>query len=174
MNDSSDNEGLGKALSYSARAPLMWRVVDDVATADFDADNELSLRTILNLSEYHSADVAEEFAALERKVDITLEMVASLLRAATDMPEAKEFRLGAHELSWQQADALPELGTQLNIIIYLHELYSKPITLAGRVKSTTAKECVVERAAQSSEVQQLLENFIFLHHRRAIAQSKHI
>jgi len=173
MNDTFDEENdFGIALSYSDRAPLSWKTVADASTADFDAENELSLRTILNLSEYHSSDVSEELAVLERKVDVTMEMVASLLRASIDMPETKEFRLGAHQISWRQTSSLPELDANLNVIIYLHELYPRPVTLTGRVIAVTDQECMVELAPQAGEVQQLLEKLIFLHHRRAIAQAK--
>ncbi len=165
-----EESDFGKALTYSATAPLEWAHIDN--TTEVDEENEQCLRTILSLSERHSVDVAEEIAAIERKVDITLEMVAMLLRNSIDMPATKPFQLGAHEISWQHASVLPEIGTQLVIIIYLHDLYPKPLRLTGVVTSLVGQECFVDLDAQSPDVQQLLEKFIFLHHRRAIAQSK--
>ncbi len=173
MIEPTNNESdFSTALTYSASAPLAWSVVEVLHTESVDTENEQCLRTILNLSEHHSVDVTEEIAALERKVDVTLEMVATLLRASIDMPTLKEFRLGAHEISWQQNSSLPTLGANLKICIYLHEVYPKPLTLFGQVTSVGSQECVVDLASQSDDVQQLLEKFIFLHHRRAIAQAK--
>jgi len=173
MIELSKNENdFGKSLTYAARAPFAWSIAENTVAPNLDAENEQCLRTILSLSEHHSVDGSEEIAALERKVDITLEMVALLLRATIDIPSSKDFQLGAHEISWQQSTSLPEVGVSLNIIIYLHELYPKPLTLPGRVKSVVHQECIVELEQQSADVQQLLEKFIFLHHRRAIAQAK--
>ena len=173
MTKLSKNENdFGKSLTYAARAPFTWSIAENIVPDILEAENEHCLRTILSLSEHHSFDGAEEIAALERKVDITLEMVAMLLRAAIDMPSVKGFQLGAHEITWQQVPPLPEVGVSLNIIIYLHELYPKPLTLPGYVKSVSHQECTVELTPQSTDVQQLLEKFIFLHHRRAIAQAK--
>lgn len=169
---SNDENDFGTALTYSASVPLAWEPIEHIVTDRFDASNEQCLRTILNLSEHHSNDVTEEFAALERKVDITLEMVASLLRTSIDMPSAKRFTLGAREVRWQPTAALPDVGQELIITIYLHNLYPNPLNLIGRVTFVTDQECVVELAPQTMDVQQLLEKFIFLHHRRAIAQAK--
>jgi len=169
---SNDESDFGIALTYSASAPLAWEAIDHIVTDRFDIGNEQCLRTILNLSEHHSNDVTEEFAALERKVDVTLEMVATLLRTSIDMPSVKTFTLGAREVRWHQTTPLPEVSSELIITIYLHNLYPKPLQLVGRVIGVNAQECTVELAPQTVDVQQLLEKFIFLHHRRAIAQAK--
>lgn len=172
MTESSNDENVfGKALIYVASAPLAWNNTNIITTEEFDVENEQYLRTILSLSDHHSVDTTEEIAAIERKVDITLEMVASLLRKSVDIPSVKEFKLGAHEISWQQTSATPQIDQYLIVNIYLHDLYPKPLKLVGQLKSVDEQVCVMELAENSSEVQQLLEKFIFLHHRRAIAQA---
>lgn len=172
MSTFDNQTDFGKTLTFVASVPLMWNVVEQADAKKFSVDNEQYLRTILNLSEFHSRDVAEEIAALERKVDITLEMVATLLRSSIDMPSTKKIKLGAYEISWQQSSPLPDLGAELDIVVHLHELYPKPLILTGQVKSVIEQECFVELVTQTAEVQQLLEKFIFLHHRRVIAQAK--
>ena len=172
IESSQDDNDFGTALTYSARAPLAWVFTEDASPERFDTENEQCLRTILNLSEHHTIDVTEELAAIERKVDITLEMVAMLLKESIDMPVAKAFTLGAHEITWQPLAPLPELGVNLDIAVYLHDLYPKPLMLTGQVKSINEDRCTVALMPKSTEVQQLLEKFIFLHHRRAIAQAK--
>lgn len=173
MTDTStDNAGFGKALTYTANVPLAWSVTDRQDAGALSLLNEQRLRTILNLSEYHGQDVSEEFALLERKVDITLEMVATLLRTSVDMPETKFVQLGAHELQWQETGQLPVQGTRLDVAVYLHDCYPKPLILPGTLDSVIAQTCKVSLVPQSDDVQQLLEKFIFLHHRRAIAQSR--
>jgi len=172
MIDSSQSvEVFSKALVYSVNAPLKWQYAQ-VPAKNLDTDNEQCLRTLLSLSEHHNVDVDEEFAALERKVDITLEMVAMLLKANIDMPSSKALSLGAHEISWQPTNDLPDLDANIEVVMYLHDLYPKPLVLSGQVKLINDQACRVALNQPSDEVQQLLEKFIFLHHRRAIALAK--
>jgi len=166
-----DVEVFSKALVYSVNAPLKWQRAQ-VPAKDLDADNEQCLRTLLSLSEHHNVDVDEAFTALERKVVITLEMVAMLLKANIDMPSSKALSLGAHEISWQQTNDLHELDAKIEVVMYLHDLYPKPLVLSGQVKLANVKDCRVALSEHSDEVQQFLEKFIFLHHRRAIALAK--
>jgi len=171
----NDRDDFGDALAYKANVPLTWSESGDASLTSFSIENEQCLQLILNLSEHHSSEHSEELtaiSALERKVDLTLQMVSELLRATIEIPSSKAVRLGAHEISWNELSALPALNTQLDISIYLHDLYPKPLRLRGHVKSVVGQECIVELEPQADEFQQLLEKFIFLHHRRAIANSK--
>ena len=173
----TDIDDFGDGLAYRANVPLAWAESDSSSLEISSAENEQCLHVILNLSEYHTPEQNEETTALsmlERKVDITLQMVSELLRSATKMPSNKEIRLGAHEISWHEPAKLPILNATLDLVIYLHDLYPKPLRLRGQVKLASSQQCVVSLEPQSEEVQQLLEKFIFLHHRRAIAQSKRI
>jgi len=168
-------DDFGDALAYKAQVPLEWTVVDDSSPSISDIANEQCLQNILNLSEHHIPENSEETTALammERKLDITLQMVSELLRTTLNIPSIKSVRMGAHEVSWQETAALPELDTMVNLVVYLDDLYPKPLVLRGRVKSVESRQCVVTLDAQSEDVQQLLEKFIFLHHRRAIATAR--
>lgn len=174
-NQTDEMDDFGEALAFVANVPLAWTESDGSTFAIRSAQNEQCLQVILNLSEYHVAELGEEMNALtviEKKVDITLQIVSELLRATIDMPSTKAIRLGARKISWHEPARPPELNTTLDLDIYLHDLYPKPFRLRGQVKSVSAQQCVVELESQSEDVQQLLEKFIFLHHRRAIAQSK--
>ena len=176
MNDKvTDMDDFGYGLAYQAHLPLAWSESSGSPLETFSVENEQCLQVILDLSESHTPEQKEETTALsviERKVDMTLQMVAELLRAATKMPSDKALRLGAHKLSWHEPGELPRLDSTLDIVIYLHDLYPKPIRLRGQVRSAQSQQCVVSLESQSDEAQQLLEKFIFLHHRRAIAQLK--
>ena len=176
MNDRvTDIDDFGDGLAYQANLPLAWSESAAVPLETFSAENEQCLHVILNLSEHHTSEQNEENTALsmiERKVDMTLQMVAELLRASTKMPNNKELRLGAHKISWFESGELPRPGAMLDIVIYLHDLYPKPVRLRGQVKTALSQQCVVSLEPQSEDVQQLLEKFIFLHHRRAVAQLK--
>lgn len=176
MNNHTDEmDDFGDALAYSATVPLAWKESDSSFIDDFTEQNEQCLQTILNLSEYHIPEHTEELTAIsviERKVDITLQMVSELLRATVDMPSVKSIRLGAHEISWHEPAGSPNSNTQLDLDIYLHDLYPKPFSCRGQVKSVESQQCVVVLEPQREDVQQLLEKFIFLHHRRAIAQAR--
>jgi len=169
---SDDTDDFGKALVYSTRAPLAWAEPGQSLSSKFDAENEQCLRVILNLSEHHTAEYTEDIAAIERKVDITMQMVAELLRASIDMPTSKDVCLGAREITWQEDATCPSVGAYLDVAVYLHELYPKPLRLRGRLSSVKNNQCKIDLEPQSEEVQQLLEKFIFLHHRRAIALAK--
>jgi len=174
-NQADEMDDFGDALAYKAHVPLEWLAVEDSSPPILGSANEQCLQSILNLSEYHILEHSEEttaIAMMERKLDITLQMVSELLRATLKMPSIKSVRMGAHEVSWQETSALPELNTLVDLAIYLHDLYPKPLMLRGQVKSVKSQQCVVALEAQSEEVQQLLEKLIFLHHRRSIATSK--
>jgi len=174
-NPIDEKDDFGDALAYSANVPLAWTESKPSPIDVFFEINEQCLQTILSLSEYHIPENTEEptvISAIERKVDVTLQMVSELLRRTIDMPSIKAIRLGAHEISWHEPAALPALNAQLDLEIYLHDLYPKPFRVRGQVKSIKNQQCVVGLDAQPDDVQQLLEKFIFLHHRRAIALAK--
>lgn len=168
--DNTENTGMG--LVYSGHAPLEWTVSSRNLTGAQLVENEKCLRIILALSEY-PAEPSEELAALERKVDITLEMVAELLRANLNLPEPVAFDIGAHDLAWDSSEPLPATGEKVDVALYLHDLYPRPLRLKGVVKSSQASRCTVALREQSEDIQLLQEKFIFLHHRRQIHQQRH-
>jgi len=168
--DSNDDTSMG--LVYNGHAPLGWSSSTGNLTGQNFLDNEKCLRIILALSEYPT-EPSEELAALERKVDITLEMVAELLRANMNLPDPVAFNLGASQLSWESSGSLPAGGEVIDVAIYLHDLYPRPLRLKGSVKSKQDGRCTIALNEQSEEIQQLLEKFIFLHHRRQIHQQRH-
>ncbi|MCK4742501.1 MAG: hypothetical protein KAT25_01640 [Sulfuriflexus sp.] len=174
-NQTDERDDFGDALAYSANVPLAWKESESSPIDIFFELNEQCLQTVLNLSEYHVPENSEEptaISVIERKVDITLQMVSELLRTTVDMPSIKAIRLGAHEISWHEPASLPVLNAELDLEIYLHDLYPKPFRVRGQVKTINDQQCVVGLASQSDDIQQLLEKFIFLHHRRAIALAK--
>jgi len=170
----NEKDDFGDALAYRANLPLAWTESNGDSTTAFSLENEHCLQVILNLNEHHTEHSEEMTAisAIERKVDMTMQMVSELLRATIDMPDSKAIRLGAHEISWHEPAVPPEVNAQLDLTLYLHGLYPKPLRLRGYVKSVVEQQCTVEFAPQHEDFQLLLEKFIFLHHRRAIAESK--
>ena len=167
-----NNDEFGMGIVFTGRIPLEWHTSSDKLSAKALSDNEKCLRIILALSEYPT-EPSEELAALERKVDITLEMVAELLRSNLDISEPVDIHLGAHELAWRSPLNLPAVGEAIELAIYLHDLYPRPLRLKGKVKASNGESCHVSLEEQSEEVQQLLEKYIFLHHRRQIHQQRH-
>jgi len=161
----------GLGIVYSGRVPLEWTVSTGNMSIKTLVENEKCLRTILALSEY-PAEPSEELAAMERKVDITLEMVAELLRSSLDIPAYAVVDMGAREFAWSSPEPLPSPGEKVDVAVYLHDLYPRPLRLKGTVKSAQEGRCVVSMNEQSEEVQHLIEKFIFLHHRRQVHQQR--
>ena len=172
MSDHVDNTAeADMGVVYSGRIPLEWTVSTGNLSIKTLIENEKCLRIILALSEYPT-EPSEELAAMERKIDITLEMVAELLRGSLDIPAYAVVDLGARELAWSSSEPLPAVGEKVDVAVYLHDLYPRPLRLKGAVKSAYEGRCVVTLVEQSEDVQHLIEKFIFLHHRRQIHQQR--
>lgn len=172
MSMDTSHNNLTMGISFSMSAPLAWRLASGELTTQQYEENERLLRVILALDEY-PAEHSEELAALDFKVNIVLELLADLLTRQLALPAAVALRLGATQLMWTDDGHLPAVGEHIELSIYLHRTFPRPLLLRGRVSAVQADGCHVHLDALPDALQDMFEKFIFAHHRREVAHARH-
>lgn len=188
MNDEK-REQLGEGVVYKDTVPLGWREAN-AAELEFtflsrqDANEEV-LRSIATLDEFH-VDVQDEnggyasadLSRIEYKIDLLLDMVTRLVVRETTMPDAVPITLGSAGIEWS-SPMPPEADSLLELSLYLHHKYPRPLVVVGRVADVTPLDGEEEGylvrlifEAMSDAVQSALEKLIFRQHRRSVAHSR--
>lgn len=182
MNDEI-NEHLGQGIVYEARLPLAWKVLtvkpDEPQLAVINENNEAILRTISSLEDFapdHTEDLSglnQEIARIDVKLNLLLDLVGQLLAAQSTIPSNMVVRLGAVAVEWSGTN-LPGVGQYVQIELYLHRSYPRPLCLLGSVRAGQLGESsvIVPFEGIGEPVQDALERLIFRHHRRRIAQAR--
>lgn len=168
--DTTDNS-LAMGISFSMSAPFAWRLASGELTAQQCEENEKLLRVILALDEY-PAEHGEELAALDFKVNVVMELLGELLTHHLDLPASVDLRLGATELMWKGDGNLPAVGEHIELSIYLHRTFPRPLILRGLVSHVEADDCHIHLDTLPDGLQDMFEKFIFAHHRREVAHSR--
>jgi hypothetical protein len=159
-------------ISFSMSAPLAWHLASGELTAQQCEDNEKLLRLIMALEEYPT-EHSEELATLDLKLNIVMELLGDLLTHHLELPAEVNLRLGATELRWADDGNLPAAGEQIELSIYPHRSFPRPLILRGRVSDVQADGCHVQLDALPESLQDVFEKFIFAHHRREVAHARH-
>ena len=182
MGDMTDND-LG--LCYEDLVPFSWcEVSADVPIPELvhaHESNEELLRSVSVLEEYaqDSSDdnsvMNHEIVRIECKVDMLMDMVASLLHEHIDMPDSAPIRLGGNGVQWV-SETVPAIGTHVQVSFFLNRKFPNPVVLFGQVvKSKDDDEynvtVIFEHMVES--VQSLLDKQVFRQHRRAVALERH-
>jgi len=176
---------LGEGVVYEARMPLTCKVLkalpDERQQQLLNDHNDSVLRTVLSLEEISAdhagegAGTGQEYARLDAKLNLLLDLVGQMLAAQSKIPAKATLRLGAETVEWL-GDGLPKPDQFVLLELYLHPSYPRPLRLLGKVLSGTGRlgeSAVVMRYDGTSEsVQEALEKLIFRHHRRAVAQAR--
>lgn len=176
---------LHRGLVYEGHLPLSWKAVPtlpgDNEMTSLEYTNSEVLRTLFAL-ESHPSDLGEDnegksqdLVRLDFKVNLLLDLVGQLLTQQLVIPEARELTLMANGILWQDTDP-PPVASVLRIELYLNMRYPRPLVLHGRVQDIrqlpqnwTAE---MEFYEQGESVREGLERFIFVQHRRTIAQNR--
>lgn len=173
----SHSPTLGSGLSIEERLPLRWHAGSDVPEACCHPPaNEEVLRTILALDEHHHAErsdedpaIAQEFARLESRIDLVLELVSQVLARQVGLPEAVPVRLAAHTVAWQSPVPVSGVGA---LELYVSARYPRPLFLPVEIERGSG-DWVQGRLGDLGEtVQDLIEQLLFRHHRRQIAAAR--
>lgn len=172
MTMDSSHNNLAMGISFSMSAPLAWRLGDGDISAQLYEENEMLLRVILALDEY-PAEHSEELAALDFKVNIILELLGDLLTHQMDLPDAVALTMGGTELVWTGEGSLPATGEHIELLIYLHRTFPRPLILRGQVSDIQGDSCHVRLDPLPDALQEMFEKFIFAHHRREVAHARH-
>ncbi len=175
-------------LIFTGRLPLAWREVsdppDDVERRALERANLTILHTLFAL-DIHAGDSgddpialvnATELKRLDFKVGLLLELVGQLLARQQDIPPERTLTLTVNGLDWRETDASPAVDGLLRLELYCNLGYPRPLILHARIAETVPSAGgwqVRTRFHEPGEpLREALERYIFLQHRRAIANSR--
>lgn len=175
------------SLVFTGYLPLSWRelpALPDAAELQQLEQTNLHVLHILFALDIHAGDYgddpsllssASELKRLDFKVSLLLEMVGCLFAAQQAIPPERQLTLSVTDLSWRAEVALPR-DTPLRLELYCNLSYPRPLILHGCASepSSTAGESdtKVTFHPPSEPLQEALERYIFLRHRRTIANRR--
>jgi len=178
---------LGEALAYEDILPISWRLHEIVSESSYffgiNEVNEEILKNILMLEKHHSElsddesdHYASELAHIDFKLNLLLDLMVQVFSSQLNIPPECPIALASSRLVWR-SDRTCNQGDTLLVDIYLSRRFPRPLSLPGIVSSVTDLETGIYRIELELEhislpVQELLEKFIFLKHRRMIALSR--
>ena len=172
-------------LAYEDRLALQWNTIEVKPDAgervELEESNLDVLHTLFALGDHHAeladepANVAQELARLDFKLNLVLDLVGEVLSYYHERPPRVPVRLGAQGIQWEAPQAPPPQGL-VSIELYLNVSYPRALRLVGRVQSVTPLaqgfRTVVMFEDVGEAVHEMLEKIIFRHHRRSVAQAR--
>ncbi len=167
-------------VTYQACLPLRWHVCA-VTPLDIErarVDNLSLLQSLATLESptdlENGADpvVAKALERLEARVDVMMTMLSKLVAQYVDMPPKVNLKLGARHLEWELQEALPGVGAQVLLMVYLSPRLASPLRLFARVISEQPDRCVAEFLDHDEEHEDWITRTLFRYHRRVL-QARH-
>jgi len=178
----SDKNDAG-GLAYSDNIAVGWRRVthdlDQTHLANVNASNEEFLRAVSVVGDAggnrelpeSAGVVAQEVARLDLKLNLVLDLVATLIYSQLDIPTTTAVRLSADEVTWQ--GDVPPPGERVYLELYIQRGLPKPLCCYGEVISGdedyAAGTARVRFIGLAGSARSWLEKLIFRHHRREVA-----
>lgn len=174
-------------LAFTGFLPLAWQELPTLPEPNERQHQEkINLHTlhILFALDIHAGDYgddpitftsASELKRLDFKVSLLLEMVGQLFARQQAIPPERALTLTVNELNWR-ADAAPTASATLRLELYCNLSYPHPLILYAHIDEIISIENDFQIKAtlhQPGEpLQEALERYIFLQHRRAIANQR--
>ncbi|HAS51260.1 MAG TPA: hypothetical protein DCS21_05780 [Gammaproteobacteria bacterium] len=175
------------SLVFAGHLPLAWRELpalpDEAELQCLEQTNLHILRTLFAL-DIHAGDYGEEPSAftgaselkrLDFKVSLLLEMIGHLFAAQQAIPPERLLTLTVADVTWRVDAALP-LNARLRLELYCNLSYPRPLILHACVSEIipSSNDCQIKATIcpTSAPLQEDLERYIFLRHRRTIAQRR--
>lgn len=181
--DSVAQVDAGGGLAYSDNISIAWRAVDhqpdQTHLAMVNASNEEFLRAVSVIGDAGGqkepqdtgGGLAQEIARLDLKLNLVLDLVATLIYHQLDIPKTTAVRVSAGGVAW--AGDVPAPGTQVYLQLYIQRGLPKPLCCYGEVVSSdeefAAGKARVRFDGLTGAAHAWLEKLIFRHHRREVA-----
>jgi hypothetical protein len=176
------NNPFEDTLVYEHHLPVKWSAFDPDAShnelAQISHDNEIFLHVLLGLdegsreAEESRHELAHELQRLDAKVNLLLQWVGQWLSAAQGLPESRALRLSERGIELDVPFTI-NVGETLLLQVYLNAQFPQPIKLPCEIFSVRHTQggthMVASFVGLTSEVHDLIEKFIFRHHRRLVA-----
>lgn len=180
----TDTDSSPSGLTFTGRLPLAWRELsalpDEAELQHLEQANLTLLHTLFAL-DIHAGDHgddpmalanATELKRLDFKVGLLLGLVGQLLAHQQAVPPEHLLTLTVRDLSWRAA-AAPPVGASLRLELYCNLSYPQPLLLHAQVSEIVSLEGDDQLTAKfypiSTPMEEALERYIFLQHRRKIA-----
>jgi hypothetical protein len=174
-------------LAFTGCLPLAWQELPALPNPDELQHQEKTnlhiLHTLFAL-EIHAGDYsddpsttasASELKRLDFKVSLLLEMVGQLFAHQQAIPPERALTLTASELHWR-SDTAPTTNVPLRLELYCNLSYPRPLVLYAHAHEIIPIENDYQINATLQQpgepLQEALERYIFLQHRRAIANQR--
>jgi hypothetical protein len=181
-------DSVPSGLVFTGCLPLAWRELptlpDEVELRELERANLAILSTLFAL-DIHAGDFgddpsalanASELKRLDFKVSLLLELVGQLFARQQHIPPERLLTLAVDSVSWSADTPLPPDGL-LQLELYCNLSYPRPLILPAQVVETSpipdsGWRIQARFHAPSPALQEALERYIFLQHRRAIASQR--
>jgi Atypical PilZ domain, cyclic di-GMP receptor len=171
-------------LTFTGCLPLAWRelsVLPDAAELRHQEQTNLTILHTLFALDIHVGDDpsaltnASDLKRLDFKVGLLLELVGQLLAGQRAAPPERPLILTVHDLSWGAATA-PPANALLQLELYGNLCYPRPLIMHAKVNEISFSQDEYQIKATffpvSPPIQEALERYIFLQHRRFIANRR--
>lgn len=182
MND-ADGSALG--LGYSDEIPIEWESCELPEGAVLDRYNAGVVRIVRALTSFEeiAGDPGEEITPLthavtrlEGKVDLLLNLVGRLVHRHVALPDRYRVRVCTGGIEWADSPDDIDDGASGVVVVYLQPAIPislrVPASIRSRVRGADAVWTHLEFAGLSSEASDLLQKYVFRHHRREIARAR--
>ena len=180
------NNQLGAGLVYEDLVPMSWsKAEEDIQPSQMirvNDSNEEILRFMSVLDDYHTDAAIDtrgasssEFARLEYKVNLILDLVSQILVHHVELPPAIPIKMTASGIQWKSDKRLVP-GQFIFLNIYFYHNYPRPIVILANVQEVNKvgneyyAQAIFEQ--MSDDVRRWLDKLIFKQHRRSIALSR--
>jgi hypothetical protein len=181
----ADNEPQpGEGLTYSDNISLSWKPadhdLDQTHLAMVSASNEAFLRAVAILGDgwpgkelpESGSSLGAEGARLDLKLNLVLDLVATLVYRELDIPEARAVKVSSTGVAWR-GESVPAPGEQVFLELYIQRGLPKPLCCYGEVVTSPEDYAAgIARArfvGLSGSAHDWLDKLIFRHHRREVA-----
>ncbi|MFK7828958.1 MAG: PilZ domain-containing protein [Congregibacter sp.] len=176
----------GSELAYSDNMAIAWKAVghdlDKTHLAMVNASNEEFLRAVSVIGDAGRQKepvesgglLAQEVHRLDMKLNLVLDLVATLIYHQLDIPQTKPVRVSARGVEW--FGDVPPTGSTVYLQLYIQRGLPKPLCCYGTVVSSADEvaqgHSSVDFVGLSGAARSWLEKLIFRHHRREVAYQR--
>jgi hypothetical protein len=174
-------------ISFTDNLPIKWSVLaqlpsDGEMQRHYRDDEELLQNVLLSADvlsqdgdEEESDSAQEHFKRLEARLDLLLSLVTEMMSRNGNLPPAQAVTISGQGLCVQSGEAADNGINQqslLKIELYLDPQFPRPLTLYAQPVDVQAHEFTVKFSPMESQLQDLLDKYVFRQHRRAIALAR--
>jgi hypothetical protein len=172
---------------FETRAPVSWFPLHNVLTsmelAEINQRVESVLHTVAGLDDQRiplsddASPIVQELARLDFKLSLLLDLVGDLASRSLDRPPLRRIQIGARSVVWEDScENVPAVDSWGKVELWIHPSYAHALSLPGRIKSVQEAgelaRITVALSGLGESAQEMLERWIFLHHRRAVAHER--